>query len=369
MREKLTVQEIDKELLACFHRENEYTFEKILWNQYTGYRIYRDCTKLGELWIEPVGEGSSCPRITAYSEAMHEAKFAKSPDGYYHLSQEQKDRHRRFKDVYKRIRGDINLRLGADFLWDEAWPQEEDTNNYSEDTEYILDEELRVTPENVLRITREHAAFEDCVVSTQNWEFLGRISVHNRLGISLDGSVDVFALTPNTSRVRVSATGKQDYWLFKSLAAHILAIVKGIKHEQTWWGAQPRLSFKPDVGETYRLYEVYYQSLAGKPSSNGQAEPSAALGKGQDKEERTEGKPIAVYLEWLRQNIVEYFGESDLRDLCFGMGIDYDDLPGQSKKDKVRELLSDCRRKGRIDELVEKLQVFRPKVFWEDMLQ
>ena len=46
------------------------------------------------------------------------------------------------------------------------------------------------------------------------------------------------------------------------------------------------------------------------------------------------------------------------------MGIDYDDLPGQGKKDKARELIAYCQRYGRLD-LVAKLRELHPTVSWE----
>jgi hypothetical protein len=105
------------------------------------------------------------------------------------------------------------------------------------------------------------------------------------------------------------------------------------------------------------------------PSAADTAKPAAgaALGSRKGEEERTIDKPTTRYLEWLRQNIVDYFDEGELRDLCFGMGIDYDDLPGQSKRDKARELIAHCKRTTRTIELVAKLRKLRPNVSWEDV--
>jgi hypothetical protein len=43
------------------------------------------------------------------------------------------------------------------------------------------------------------------------------------------------------------------------------------------------------------------------------------------------------YLINLRQILTERFDESELRTLCFDLGIDYDDLPGSGKVDKARD--------------------------------
>jgi len=76
-------------------------------------------------------------------------------------------------------------------------------------------------------------------------------------------------------------------------------------------------------------------------------------------------QPTPEYLARLRQDIVEYFDDSDLHDLCFDMRIDYDNLPGQSKKDKARELIAYCMRTSCVPDLVTQLKRLRPKVSWE----
>src|SRR6185503_14426446 len=41
----------------------------------------------------------------------------------------------------------------------------------------------------------------------------------------------------------------------------------------------------------------------------------------------------------LRQILISHFNESELRDLCFDLGIDYEVLGGDDKTDKARELI------------------------------
>jgi len=60
-----------------------------------------------------------------------------------------------------------------------------------------------------------------------------------------------------------------------------------------------------------------------------------------------------VDLVKLRQNIDTYFNDGELNTLCFDMIIDYQDLPGNSKGDKVRELVAYCTRHGLENELVQ----------------
>ena len=102
-------------------------------------------------------------------------------------------------------------------------------------------------------------------------------------------------------------------------------------------------------------------------SSADTTQPKTVLGDGQGKKEQAEDEFTVKYLARLRQDIVEHFDDSDLRDLCFDMGIDYDDLPGQSKKDKARELIARCKRTSRIRDLLAKLKDLRPKDSWEDV--
>lgn len=68
----------------------------------------------------------------------------------------------------------------------------------------------------------------------------------------------------------------------------------------------------------------------------------------------------------LRQLLLEHFDDGELRDLCFDLHIVYDDLPGEGRKDKVRELVAHCERHVRIPELVKECRRSRPNVFWED---
>jgi hypothetical protein len=66
----------------------------------------------------------------------------------------------------------------------------------------------------------------------------------------------------------------------------------------------------------------------------------------------------------LRQNLVDYFSESELHDLCFDLGIDYTNLAGLSKGDKARELVEYMNRRERVVELVKRCRHLRPTVIW-----
>jgi len=62
----------------------------------------------------------------------------------------------------------------------------------------------------------------------------------------------------------------------------------------------------------------------------------------------------------LRRSISALFNEGELRDLCFDLGLDYDDLPGAAKKDKARELVAHYHRRARVGELVQACLRLRP---------
>lgn len=66
----------------------------------------------------------------------------------------------------------------------------------------------------------------------------------------------------------------------------------------------------------------------------------------------------------LSDQITEYFNAEELADLCFRLGISYDNLPGTTNSTKARELTDYCRRHGRMENLVEKCRELRPHVHW-----
>jgi hypothetical protein len=63
----------------------------------------------------------------------------------------------------------------------------------------------------------------------------------------------------------------------------------------------------------------------------------------------------------LRQKLIDRCDSGDLRDLCFVMGIDYDNYPS-AKNDFIRELLAHLQKWGRVDEFVETLRREKPWV-------
>jgi hypothetical protein len=67
----------------------------------------------------------------------------------------------------------------------------------------------------------------------------------------------------------------------------------------------------------------------------------------------------------LRLTMVEILSDSDLRDLYFDLDVDYDNLSGQNKRDKVRELISHLQRSKRLPELLTLCNRLFPHADWQ----
>lgn len=61
------------------------------------------------------------------------------------------------------------------------------------------------------------------------------------------------------------------------------------------------------------------------------------------------------------------FDLDEMKDLCFQLGIDYDDVPGTRKTSKIRELILQVERSGRTVDLIAIVQEMRPHISLEDI--
>ena len=68
----------------------------------------------------------------------------------------------------------------------------------------------------------------------------------------------------------------------------------------------------------------------------------------------------------LFEMINKHFDEEELRDLCFYLKIDFENLRSDRKYGKVRELILHCIRADCLEELAEVCQKFRPNVDWTE---
>lgn len=66
----------------------------------------------------------------------------------------------------------------------------------------------------------------------------------------------------------------------------------------------------------------------------------------------------------LRQFLITYFDDGELRDLCFDFGFDYQSLPGEGKRDKAREIVRYFTHRNRLDELEAYCRQQRPDSPW-----
>jgi hypothetical protein len=66
----------------------------------------------------------------------------------------------------------------------------------------------------------------------------------------------------------------------------------------------------------------------------------------------------------LRATIAGCFNESELGDLCADLQVDYENLPGETKSDHVRELIAYLQRRNRLPELVTRCAQLRPLAQW-----
>lgn len=71
----------------------------------------------------------------------------------------------------------------------------------------------------------------------------------------------------------------------------------------------------------------------------------------------------------LAQKLETSFNESELRDLCFRLQMDYENVAGQTKRDKIRELVLHAQRHGTIDVLIATAADLRPRIQWQTAVQ
>ncbi|KAA3654905.1 MAG: hypothetical protein DWQ04_33950 [Chloroflexi bacterium] len=72
---------------------------------------------------------------------------------------------------------------------------------------------------------------------------------------------------------------------------------------------------------------------------------------------------MTIHLTDLCNFIIEYYSLNELHTLCFEIGIEFENLGGRTRKAKARELVLYMGREGRLDDLLEALQVTRPHIF------
>lgn len=78
--------------------------------------------------------------------------------------------------------------------------------------------------------------------------------------------------------------------------------------------------------------------------------------------------PEKQYRLTLWNLLLKHFNEPEVRELCFNLDLDYDDLGGRGRADNVRELIQFLARRDRIVELIIICQEKRPLSDWDNLL-
>jgi hypothetical protein len=121
------------------------------------------------------------------------------------------------------------------------------------------------------------------------------------------------------------------------------------------------------------LFKTALNYLRGKP--NGQF-----VADGFEEDPGTYEKPVAKELEtavqadpefaarleelWVQYQQAQYFNRSELKGLCFDMGVAHDDLQGETRSELAQSLVAYCHTRGRLPELAGLCRKQRPNVEW-----
>ena len=69
-------------------------------------------------------------------------------------------------------------------------------------------------------------------------------------------------------------------------------------------------------------------------------------------------------LKVLREIIARHFNLEELQLLCFDLGVDYENVTGQSKNNKALEIVTHCQRHNSINTLINLVKKLRPNIAW-----
>lgn len=67
----------------------------------------------------------------------------------------------------------------------------------------------------------------------------------------------------------------------------------------------------------------------------------------------------------LAKAIEQYFNQSELRTFCYDLGVEYDNLRGETHSEKSRDFVDQMVSRGRFADLVWECKKKRPNVIWE----
>jgi len=75
----------------------------------------------------------------------------------------------------------------------------------------------------------------------------------------------------------------------------------------------------------------------------------------------------AQYLSALHKQIDRYFSFSEVKTLCFDLGVDYENIPGDSRSAFIRNLVVSLAKRNQLQELVDKVKGERGFVDWKNV--
>ena len=83
--------------------------------------------------------------------------------------------------------------------------------------------------------------------------------------------------------------------------------------------------------------------------------------------ENSDFAPDLQDLIQLRNLLNDHFNIPELRELCFNLDVDYEELEGPNKTSKVQDLISYLKRRNKLHFLIEEVKEQRPSVNWPDI--
>lgn len=75
----------------------------------------------------------------------------------------------------------------------------------------------------------------------------------------------------------------------------------------------------------------------------------------------------AQYLSILHKQIDQYFSFNEIKTICFDLGVDYENIPGNIRSAFTRNLIVSLAKQNRLQELVGIVRAERPFLDWQDV--
>lgn len=81
-----------------------------------------------------------------------------------------------------------------------------------------------------------------------------------------------------------------------------------------------------------------------------------------------EVKAEQAVLRALRETVLDTFNEAELQEMCFKLGVPFENLAGDEFATKVQELVTYLQRRGQLASLVAYGRKYRPHTAWPDLV-